>query len=73
MVDVKEKINEYLNNKIQCVKLELETAHDAHFTMLAYLQALADAELITMKEFNFYCGELIDKLLNTWEGKHADY
>jgi hypothetical protein len=73
MVDIKEKINEYLNNKVQCVKLELETVHDAHFTTLAYLQALADAELITMKEFNSYCGELMEKLLNTWEGKHADY
>jgi hypothetical protein len=62
MVDVKEKIREYLNNKVQCVELELETVHDAHFTMLAYLQALADVELITMKEFNKYYGIFIERI-----------
>jgi len=59
---VKEKIDEYISNKVNCVQLELETVHDANFTTLAYLQALVDAELITMSEYNFYYGTLTDRL-----------
>jgi hypothetical protein len=59
---VREKIEEYINNKIQCVRLELESRHVAHFTTIAYLQALVDVELITMDEYNFYRGKLLDRL-----------
>lgn len=61
---VREKIDEYINNKVNCVRLELEDIHDAHFTTLSYLQALADVELITMDEYNFYLGTLTDRLYN---------
>jgi hypothetical protein len=59
---IREKIEEYINSKIYCVRLELETIHDAYYTTLAYLQALADADLITMNEYNFYLGTLTDRL-----------
>lgn len=59
---IRKKIDEYINNKVNCVRLEIETVHDACFTTLAYLQALVDAELITMSEYNFYYGALTDRL-----------
>lgn len=59
---IREKIEEYINNKVQCVRLELESRYVAYGTTLAYLQALADAELITMDEYNFYLGTLTDRL-----------
>jgi hypothetical protein len=59
---VREKIVEYINNKVNCVQLEIENIHDACFTTLAYLQALADVELITMNEYNFYYGTLAERL-----------
>ena len=59
---IREKIEEYINNKVQCVRLELESKHLAYGTTIAYLQALADVELITMDEYNFYLGTLTDRL-----------
>ena len=61
---VRKKIDEYINNKVNCVRLEIEDVHDACFTTLAYLQALADVGFITMDEYNFYYGTLTDRLYN---------
>jgi hypothetical protein len=59
---IREKIEEYINNKVLCVRLELESRYVAYGTTLAYLQALADVKLITTDEYNFYLSTLTDRL-----------